>query len=312
MFSVYKITNNKNNKCYIGSSIYPEKRWQQHKNSAFNPNYRSYNYPLQRAFRKYGIENFTFEILKDDFSSRLEMENYEQSAILYYKSHKFGYNQTLNTHLSDICRENADKHIAKISCRCAKIDKNNNILEKYSSYHEAARKNGLDGDMNASKIRAVCKGERSSIYGTLFFRDLDENDKIIERSFKSYKNRKTLIGIDVNNPEDIRYFSSISEAAKELNTDRQSIGQCIQGKDRYSIIKGYILREIDSNGDIIETQKTIEERLKEYNETNPVINGERHSITEWCAILGISRYTYYYRKKQGKSTLEALLLPKKR
>lgn len=218
----------------------------------------------------------------------------------------------MNTHLSDICRENADKHIAKISCRCAKIDKNNNILEKYSSYHEAARKNGLDGDMNASKIRAVCKGERSSIYGTLFFRDLDENDKIIERSFKSYKNRKTLIGIDVNNPEDIRYFSSISEAAKELNTDRQSIGQCIQGKDRYSIIKGYILREIDSNGDIIETQKTIEERLKEYNETNPVINGERHSITEWCAILGISRYTYYYRKKQGKSTLEALLLPKKR
>lgn len=27
MFSVYKITNTINNKCYIGSSIHPAKRW---------------------------------------------------------------------------------------------------------------------------------------------------------------------------------------------------------------------------------------------------------------------------------------------
>ena len=31
MFSVYKITNKINNKCYIGSSIRVEKRWKEHK-----------------------------------------------------------------------------------------------------------------------------------------------------------------------------------------------------------------------------------------------------------------------------------------
>jgi len=46
MFTVYKITNNINNKCYIGSSIRVEKRWQDHKNDAFNSNDEKYDYPL--------------------------------------------------------------------------------------------------------------------------------------------------------------------------------------------------------------------------------------------------------------------------
>ena len=39
---VYKITNNINNKVYIGSSVRVEKRWQQHKNDAFNPNNKKF------------------------------------------------------------------------------------------------------------------------------------------------------------------------------------------------------------------------------------------------------------------------------
>lgn len=38
MYSVYKITNLINNKCYIGSSIRVEKRWREHQNTAFNIN----------------------------------------------------------------------------------------------------------------------------------------------------------------------------------------------------------------------------------------------------------------------------------
>ena len=72
MFSVYKITNTINNKCYIGSSIHPAKRWRQHINLAQNPNSSGYNYPLYKAFRKYGIEQFTFEILRDDFESVID------------------------------------------------------------------------------------------------------------------------------------------------------------------------------------------------------------------------------------------------
>ena len=66
MYTVYKITNLTNNKCYIGSSIRVEKRWQEHKNTAFNPNSPHYQYPLYRAFRKYGLKNFSFKIIKND------------------------------------------------------------------------------------------------------------------------------------------------------------------------------------------------------------------------------------------------------
>ena len=69
MYSVYKITNLINQKGYIGSSTKVEKRWQQHKNDAFNANNEKYNYPLYQAFRKYGLENFSFIILKNDFDS---------------------------------------------------------------------------------------------------------------------------------------------------------------------------------------------------------------------------------------------------
>ena len=219
------------------------------------------------------------------------MEEYEYQAIIQYQGYGVGYNQTLNTHSNNICHENCKKYISKISCKCAKVDKNNN----------------LDGDSSASKVRAICKGKNSSIKDELIFRDLDKDGKVIKKPFKSYKNRKTLIGIDINNPDNIVYFPSITAAAQELHTERKSIQQCIQGSDRYSKVKGYIFREIDFNGDILETEKTIEDRLEEYNLTNPLIDGERHSITEWCSILGISKSAFYYRRKQGMGVVEALL-----
>lgn len=312
MFSVYKITNTINNKCYIGSSIHPAKRWRQHINSAQNPNSSGYNYPLYKAFRKYGIEQFTFEILRDDFESVEEMEDYEYNAILEYGGYGEGYNQTLHTHSNNICHENCQKHLEKISCKCAKVDKSNNILEIYSSYHEAARQNGFDGDIYASKIRAICKGQNSSINNELFFRDLDANGAIIEKPFKPYKNRKTLIAIKVDNPEEVIYFPSVLAAANALNAERRSIQHCIQGSDRYSKVKGYILRELDENGDIVETEKTIEERIEEYNMTNPLINGERHTISEWCNIFGIAKTCFYYRRKKGMGVVEALTTPSNR
>lgn len=50
-----------------------------------------------------------------------------------------GYNQTINTMSSTISHENTQKYIKTISKKCALVDKNNNILKKYSSYHEAAK-----------------------------------------------------------------------------------------------------------------------------------------------------------------------------
>ncbi len=59
---IYKITNQCNNKCYIGETTNadPEKRWTQHKNTIK----KGVGCPaLQNAVNKYGVENFRFDIL---------------------------------------------------------------------------------------------------------------------------------------------------------------------------------------------------------------------------------------------------------
>ena len=64
MTGIYKITNKLNNKVYIGQSINIPKRFGEHKRNAFNKNTHTYYYPLYKAIRLYGIDNFTFEVLE--------------------------------------------------------------------------------------------------------------------------------------------------------------------------------------------------------------------------------------------------------
>ena len=91
MIGIYKITNKINNKCYIGQSVNINKRWNAHIHQ-FN-NIDVYNYPLYRAFRKYGIENFSFEIIET--CSRDKLNEREKYWIQYYDSCYNGYNQSL-------------------------------------------------------------------------------------------------------------------------------------------------------------------------------------------------------------------------
>lgn len=74
MVGIYKITNKINQKIYIGQSVNISKRWTAHRNGAFNPNNNQYNTPLYKAIRKYGIENFTFEVLEECGINELDIK----------------------------------------------------------------------------------------------------------------------------------------------------------------------------------------------------------------------------------------------
>lgn len=92
MIGIYKIVNTINNKVYIGQSIDIEKRWGEHRRNAFNKNTHTYDYPLYRAIRKYGLSNFKFEVIEETNQANLTEE--EQYFIDKYHSldPNYGYN----------------------------------------------------------------------------------------------------------------------------------------------------------------------------------------------------------------------------
>ena len=63
MIGIYKYTNRINGKSYIGQSVDIDSRKCSHKTSAFNQNCGDYSSQFHCAIRKYGIDNFDFEIL---------------------------------------------------------------------------------------------------------------------------------------------------------------------------------------------------------------------------------------------------------
>lgn len=91
MIGIYKITNQINHRVYIGQSVNIKQRWRKHKYDAQTCN-KNYDYPLYKAFRKYGIENFKFEIVEQ--CSVNELNDREKYWIAYYGSNIKGYNQT--------------------------------------------------------------------------------------------------------------------------------------------------------------------------------------------------------------------------
>ena len=58
MIGIYKITNLVNNKCYIGQSVHIERRWIEHTQPSADS-------IIAKAIRKYGKDNFKFEVLEE-------------------------------------------------------------------------------------------------------------------------------------------------------------------------------------------------------------------------------------------------------
>lgn len=97
MIGIYKFTNKINGKHYIGQSINLEMRKYAHKSSAYNEKTKDYNSQFHQAIRKYGLENFDYEIiaiLTPEEYSKTALNTLEKYFIKYYNSYKNGYNAT--------------------------------------------------------------------------------------------------------------------------------------------------------------------------------------------------------------------------
>ena len=99
MMGIYKIENLINGKRYIGQSGNIQERWADHKRINERPlEIIKQRYPLYRAFNKYGLDNFSFEIIEECSADELDAK--ERYWIAYYHTYINdiqcnGYNLTL-------------------------------------------------------------------------------------------------------------------------------------------------------------------------------------------------------------------------
>ena len=83
---IYCYTNLKNNKRYIGQTLNPESRYAAHKSAYKNPNNSEYDSLINRAFRKYGYENFKYEVLAKDIDDINILNELKIYYINFYNS----------------------------------------------------------------------------------------------------------------------------------------------------------------------------------------------------------------------------------
>lgn len=109
---IYTITNKINNKIYLGFSSFMERRNYKHFYHLKKGNHD--NDKLQKAFNKYGKENFIFEILEEcEVEHMCSLEHY-WCNILNVHNDNYGYN-ILPTNPYSICKYHSQETKDKIS-----------------------------------------------------------------------------------------------------------------------------------------------------------------------------------------------------
>lgn len=88
---IYKITNQENDKCYIGQSVDVAKRWKDHAKCGLGIDAPQGN-KLYKEMQEIGIWNFSWELLEE--CPREQLNEKEKFYIELYQSKDYGYNTT--------------------------------------------------------------------------------------------------------------------------------------------------------------------------------------------------------------------------
>ena len=112
---VYLITNTVNSKCYIGQAINLRNRLKSHISNYTN---KRYDNPLYRAFNKYGLDKFTYQLSdvleENDYKeARKQLDILEIKYIETYNSYNKGYNQTKDSDRGILGYKFTEKQIEK-------------------------------------------------------------------------------------------------------------------------------------------------------------------------------------------------------
>ena len=166
MTGIYKITNLVNGKMYIGQAVDIEERWIRHKRDWKIDKTKV----LYKAIRKYGIENFSFEIIEE--CSEKELSNLEIYYIWYYHTYLYdekcnGYNMTIGgetikgyRHTEESKIKMSESHKGEKSYNFGK-----HLSEETRKKISEANKGKTHSEETRQKISDSIKGENNPFYG---------------------------------------------------------------------------------------------------------------------------------------------------
>lgn len=260
MIGIYKITNKLNNKCYIGQSIDIERRWKEHIASIKSKKQNQ----IYLAFRKYGLTNFSFEII--ELCEEQDLDEKEMYWIKYYDSYNNGYNMTIGgegkrldydyitsqykiykTMQDTALHSNCSIQTVSNALKAYNITPNYNgstgighqikqidpqtlkVIKIYNSISQAMQEVGAK---NNAAISKVISGQMDTAYGYIWKDITFDETKLKPIQLKGKYNNKILQKIDKNTNEVLCEYNSTNEAAKDLGK-KQS--QC---SGIYKVCKG--------------------------------------------------------------------------
>lgn len=208
---IYCIENIINNKKYIGQSIHISRRWSEHKYELKN-NIHENDY-LQKAWNKYGSDNFIFSII--ELCDINELDNKECYYISLYNTfdRNYGYNLISGGGVNRIISE-----------------------ETREKLRQASKRRKIFPDMS---------GVNSPMYGKHLSQETKEKIRqshIGKKSSEQTKQKLSQLRIGANNsncvpvycPELDESFWGAKDAELKYGVNRNKISECINGKRKHA------------------------------------------------------------------------------
>lgn len=225
---IYMYINKANNKKYIGQAKRFTRRCKEHVWSSYNENDVSYNYPLHRAIRKYGIESFEVIVLKHDLGTQCLLNLYESYYIDKYNTMttNHGYN------VSD-GGSNGNKFASKTEEEMMEI-------KKKMSESSMGNKNPMYGKHHSDKVK---QDQSNRMKGNTYSKGKPKSEEAKRKISESRRGkpniscRKCVIQYDKDG-NFIKEWESRQEAAEALNIKVTGIKECCSGRSK--TYKGYI------------------------------------------------------------------------
>lgn len=185
MALIYKIENIINHKIYIGKTIRSFKeRKAEHCRS-----YKTKDSLLYRAMRKYGLENFQFEVIEDNISDK-EISNKEKEYIKKYNSYYEGYNMTFGGEGESKIDFSIIEKLFLEGNNCTDIEKITGHTRKTIS--TLLKNNGYDVPNNHTGLNKNGKNgtEVKIIFEEKIYNSISELASFLKENFNDFKDKR--------------------------------------------------------------------------------------------------------------------------